>query len=73
VVAVLDTGVDVNHHALRGALWVNPREVPGNGVDDDGNGEWSGPCSGVLPGVWLFCLICRNVFVKVFRDSFWKT
>jgi hypothetical protein len=40
VVAVLDTGVDVNHHALRGALWVNPREVPGNGVDDDGNGGW---------------------------------
>ena len=38
VVAVLDTGIDWSHPDLVGNLWVNPGEVPENGVDDDGNG-----------------------------------
>ncbi len=38
VVAVIDTGVDLNHPDLAANLWTNSREVPGNGVDDDGNG-----------------------------------
>ena len=38
VVAVIDGGVDTAHVDLRDALWVNPDETPGNGVDDDGNG-----------------------------------
>jgi hypothetical protein len=38
-VAVLDTGVDVSHPDLVGALWSNPGEVPGNGRDDDRNGK----------------------------------
>lgn len=38
VVAVMDTGVDLGHPDLAGSLWVNPHEVPGNGVDDDGDG-----------------------------------
>ncbi len=38
VLAVLDTGVDMNHSDLRDAIWANPGEEPGNGVDDDGNG-----------------------------------
>jgi hypothetical protein len=38
VVAVIDTGIDLNHPEFAGNLWVNPGEVPGNGVDDDGNG-----------------------------------
>jgi subtilisin family serine protease len=38
IVAVLDTGADVDHSDLAGQLWVNPGEVPGNGLDDDGNG-----------------------------------
>jgi len=38
VVAVVDTGVDLDHPDLRDALWRNPREVPGNGVDDDRDG-----------------------------------
>ncbi len=38
VVAVLDTGIDAGHPDLRGALWTNPGEIAGNGVDDDRDG-----------------------------------
>ncbi len=38
VVAVLDTGVDVNHPDLKANIWINKGEVPGNDKDDDENG-----------------------------------
>ena len=38
VVAVIDTGVDYNHEDLAANIWVNTAEIPGNGIDDDGNG-----------------------------------
>jgi subtilisin family serine protease len=38
VVAVVDTGIDYFHEDLRANIWTNPREIPGNGIDDDGNG-----------------------------------
>ncbi len=38
VVAVLDSGIQVDHPDLRARLWTNPDEVPGNGRDDDTNG-----------------------------------
>ena len=38
VVAVIDTGIDYTHPDLRDQMWVNPGEIPGNGIDDDGNG-----------------------------------
>ena len=38
VVAVVDTGVDYNHVDLNDNIWVNTREIAGNGIDDDGNG-----------------------------------
>ena len=38
VVAVIDTGVDYEHHNLRDSMWVNTGEIPGNGMDDDSNG-----------------------------------
>ncbi len=37
-VAVVDTGVDLDHPELNQRLWVNPGEIAGNGRDDDGNG-----------------------------------
>ncbi len=39
VVAVIDTGIDPAHPALKGSLWANAKEAAGRpGVDDDGNG-----------------------------------
>ncbi|HEX9508878.1 MAG TPA: S8 family peptidase [Puia sp.] len=38
LVAVIDSGVDTLHEDLKNILWVNPKEIPGNGIDDDHNG-----------------------------------
>ena len=38
IVAILDTGLDMSHPDLRDGVWTNPDEIPGNGIDDDGNG-----------------------------------
>ncbi len=38
VVAVIDTGVRLTHEDLATNLWINPGEISGNGIDDDGNG-----------------------------------
>lgn len=38
IVAVIDSGIDTTHEDLKPVLWVNPKEIPGNGVDDDHNG-----------------------------------
>ena len=35
---MLDTGVALDHPDLASGIWTNPREIPGNGIDDDGNG-----------------------------------
>lgn len=37
IVAVIDTGVDYNHEDLKDNIWVNKKEIPNNGIDDDGN------------------------------------
>lgn len=38
IVAIIDSGVDIDHEDLKGRIWVNEKEIPGNGIDDDGNG-----------------------------------
>lgn len=38
VVGVLDGGIDYEHEDLKDVMWINPKEVSGNGVDDDNNG-----------------------------------
>lgn len=37
-VAVIDTGIDIDHPDLAANIWVNTKEIPNNGVDDDKNG-----------------------------------
>ncbi len=38
VVGVLDAGTDLRHEDLKEVAWVNPKEIPANGIDDDKNG-----------------------------------
>ncbi len=38
VVGVIDTGIDYSHSDLASNMWVNSSEVPGDGIDNDGNG-----------------------------------
>jgi cell wall-associated protease len=38
IVAVIDNYMDVYHEDLKSAIWVNKKEVPNNGIDDDHNG-----------------------------------
>jgi subtilisin family serine protease len=38
VVAVIDSGIDLQHKDLASLLWVNPGEIAGDGLDNDQNG-----------------------------------
>jgi subtilisin family serine protease len=38
LVAVIDSGFDLEHEDLKGNYWINENEIPDNGIDDDGNG-----------------------------------
>ena len=38
LIAVIDTGIDYNHPDLAANMWVNPGEIAGDGIDNDGNG-----------------------------------
>ncbi len=38
IVAVIDSGIDTLQPDLQPVLWKNPKEIPNNGIDDDGNG-----------------------------------
>lgn len=37
-IAIIDSGVDIDHEDFSGNLWVNSSETAGNSIDDDGNG-----------------------------------
>ena len=38
IVAVIDSGIDIEHEDLKDKIWVNSAEIAGNGKDDDKNG-----------------------------------
>lgn len=38
IVGIVDSGVDIEHEDLKGMIWTNPKEIAGNGIDDDKNG-----------------------------------
>jgi len=38
IVGVVDSGVDIDHEDLKSVIWTNPKEIAGNGIDDDKNG-----------------------------------
>jgi len=38
IVAVIDSGIDIEHEDLRDVVWINEDEIPDNGIDDDNNG-----------------------------------
>lgn len=38
IVAILDSGVEIDHEDLKDKIWVNKDEIAGNGIDDDKNG-----------------------------------
>lgn len=38
IVAIVDTGVDFEHPDLKDHMWINPNEIPGDGIDNDNNG-----------------------------------
>ena len=38
IVAVIDSGIDIEHEDLKNVIWINREEIPNNGIDDDKNG-----------------------------------
>lgn len=46
VIAILDDGIEVTHEELIDQLWINPNEIPGDGIDNDLNG-YSDDVSGI--------------------------
>ena len=38
IVAVIDSGIDIDHEDLKSVIWLNEDEIAGNGIDDDKNG-----------------------------------
>lgn len=38
IVAIIDTGIEINHPEFQNAMWTNSGETPGDGIDNDGNG-----------------------------------
>jgi subtilisin family serine protease len=38
IVAIVDSGVDIEHEDLKAVIWTNKKEIVGNGIDDDKNG-----------------------------------
>ncbi len=63
VVAVIDTGVDINNEDLKNNIWRNTKEIFGNAVDDDGNG-YIDDING-----WNFVEHNNDVSISVIQES----
>lgn len=55
IVAVIDMGVDYKHEDMAANMWVNTKEIPGNGIDDDKNGY--------IDDIYGFNCILNNGFI----------
>ncbi len=65
IVAVIDSGIDINHEDLKGNIWNNPKERI-NGRDDDGNGY----VDDVHGWNFLGDVVAENMeFVRIIRDN----
>lgn len=62
-IAVLDTGVELNHPDLVAKIWTNPGEIPANSLDDEGNGKVDD-----VHG-WHFYHDCSNSDCLPFEDN----
>ena len=78
VVAILDSGVDLDHEDLMDNIWVNLDEIPGNGIDDDGNGYvddihgWNflgGPDGGMVTGETLEVTRLYKKYMEYFEGK----
>ncbi|OUJ72562.1 peptidase S8 [Hymenobacter crusticola] len=65
IVAVIDGGVDTAHQDLRRVLWKNPKEIAGNGQDDDHNGF----IDDVYGWNFLGAKDGRNVDIDTYEDT----
>ncbi len=64
IVAVVDSGIDINHEDLKGKIWKNPKEKI-NGKDDDGNGY----IDDIYGWNFLGDIVAENMeFVRIIRD-----
>ena len=65
VVAVVDSGIDINHEDLKGKIWTNKDEKPNNGIDDDNNGY----VDDVNGWNFLGDIVAENMeFTRIIRD-----
>ena len=66
IVAVVDSGIDINHEDLKGKIWVNKKERPNNGKDDDKNGY----IDDVNGWNFLGDIVAENMeFTRIIRDN----
>lgn len=65
IVAVIDSGVDIEHEDLDDNIWTNKDEIPGNNKDDDNNGY----VDDIHGWNFLGDAVAENLeFVRIYRD-----